>query len=578
MEWDENLLHKTLKQLRLFVDDTTLIECKRAKEGTPKNLGETLCAFANMPEGGTILLGVDERSGFRVTGVPDPAQLEKSVTSLCRNAVDPAPQVSFTHIKAYGKDVVAVTVHSLQPSEKPARYRGTAYLRQADGDYAMNSNDFRMLQISALHSSERENFDRRVLPGTSIAELDSTLLDTYLRNVRRNSTRLSKIDDDARLLQILNITDSDGNLRLGGLYALGYFPQTTEPALGATVAVRLARTDSLKRNQNLKDLEGPLPELINEAMLWIQQNTNTVTAYKPNGHMVDRPEFPPSAIREVVANAFVHRDLGPTLDVGKRVDIRVSDKALIIQNPGGLQGLSVAQLESSELTKAAVNQRLYEIAKNLHTDDGQRVIEGEGGGIREVLAAVHEARLHPPKFIDTGTQFKVIFPRGERFNEEDKEWLDSYEITLNAIQEDLLIALREGARISFSYLCREYHYLSEKALRSAVNQLIERDIIVETDEGLALYNFAFSPKEKREAQPDREVTRVPNDLSKLGKNVPIVYNLLFSSDSLTLKDILFHTELTENQVRYALGPLLEQKLVEMRGGQGNRGTQYYIPR
>lgn len=146
------------------------------------------------------------------------------------------------------------------------------------------------------------------------------------------------------------------------------------------------------------------------------------------------------------------------------------------------------------------------------------------------------------------------------------------------MQEDLLIALREGARISFSYLCREYHYLSEKALRSAVNQLIERDIIVETDEGLALYNFAFSPKEKREAQPDREVTRVPNDLSKLGKNVPIVYNLLFSSDSLTLKDILFRTELTENQVRYALGPLLEQKLVEMRGGQGNRGTQYYIPR
>ncbi|WP_455951975.1 RNA-binding domain-containing protein [Arcanobacterium haemolyticum] len=578
MEWDENLLHKTLKQLRLFGDDTTLIECKRAKEGTPKNLGETLCAFANMPEGGTILLGVDERSGFRVTGVPDPAQLEKSVTSLCRNAVYPAPQVSFTHIKAYGKDVVAVTVHSLQPSEKPAHYRGTAYLRQADGDYAMNSNDFRMLQISALHSSERENFDRRVLPGTSIAELDSTLLDTYLRNVRRNSTRLSKIDDDARLLQILNITDSDGNLRLGGLYALGYFPQTTEPALGATVAVRLARTDSLKRNQNLKDLEGPLPELINEAMLWIQQNTNTVTAYKPNGHMVDRPEFPPSAIREVVANAFVHRDLGPTLDVGKRVDIRVSDKALIIQNPGGLQGLSAAQLESSELTKAAVNQRLYEIAKNLHTDDGQRVIEGEGGGIREVLAAVHEARLHPPKFIDTGTQFKVIFPRGERFNEEEKEWLDSHEITLNAMQEDLLIALREGARISFSYLCREYHYLSEKALRSAVNQLIERDIIVETDEGLALYNFAFSPKEKREAQPDREVTRVPNDLSKLGKNVPIVYNLLFSSDSLTLKDILFRTELTENQVRYALGPLLEQKLVEMRGGQGNRGTQYYIPR
>ena len=143
-------MRETLSQLRAFGDDTTLVECKTAGGGVPEQLGETLCAFANMPQAGALILGVSERRGFEVTGVAEPAKMEKSVVNVNRSAVTPAPQLEFFHHVLDGKNVVVVEVTPLLPSEKPAKFEGKPFLRQADGDYVMNSNDLKMLSLSAL--------------------------------------------------------------------------------------------------------------------------------------------------------------------------------------------------------------------------------------------------------------------------------------------------------------------------------------------------------------------------------------------------------------------------------------------
>lgn len=66
-----------------------------------------------------------------------------------------------------------------------------------------------------------------------------------------------------------------------------------------------------------------------ETMNWIRQNSDTVSRYTESGHLVDEPEFPPSAIREVLANALVHRALGPSVEVGKKVEVRITEKCLL---------------------------------------------------------------------------------------------------------------------------------------------------------------------------------------------------------------------------------------------------------
>lgn len=217
MTWDTARLRATLDELRRFGDDTTLIECKRAAGGMPESIGETLSAFANMPEGGTILLGVDEHSGFQPTGINNAADMQKDVANFCRQAVMPAPQLTFFEVPIDDATVLAVVVSPLLPSQKPAKYSGKAWLRQADGDYPMNTNDLRMIQVSSLHESERQDFDMKSLPGTSINQLDQQLLSKYLVAARSSNPRLQTIHDDSMVLQLTNVTDAAGNLRLAGL-------------------------------------------------------------------------------------------------------------------------------------------------------------------------------------------------------------------------------------------------------------------------------------------------------------------------------------------------------------------------
>ena len=573
MSWKDARLAETLAELRAFGDDTTLVECKTAAGGVPDNIGETLCAFANMPQAGTIILGVSERKGFEVTGVENPAEMEKAIASLNRNTVSPAPQLTFSHHIIDGKHVVVVEIAPLMPSEKPAFFRNKAYLRQADGDYEMNSNDQKMLELSALTEHQQPHFDFQTVPGTDTGVLDPEILKQYITSVRQSRSRVARIEDDAQLLQVTKVTDNRGNIRLGGLYGLGYLPQSVEPALGATVAVRLSRGDGIGRHKNLKEIEGPLPVMLVEVMDWIRQNSDTVSRYTEDGHLVDEPEFPPTAIREVLANALVHRDLGPSMDVGKKVEIRITEKMLVVVSPGGLRGLSASQLESPELTKAPVNKRLYEISRYLRTADGERFIEGEGGGIQEILTATREARLPKPRFIDSGVSFKVLFPRGSRFTEAENQWLKELQgkrgRQLTPTEEDLLVNLRNHGGATLRHIVQLYTPLGERTCKRMLEQLLDRGFLDQQD---GIYGVAGEDMSTVDQQVSAHVDRPL--LAAMGKNVPAVYNAIGIGESVTLKDLCEETSLSAAQVRYALDPLLAGNHVVMVGGQGRKATVY----
>lgn len=573
MSWDAERLAETIRELRAFGDDMTLVECKAAAGGVPENLGETLSAFANMPQAGAIILGVSERKGFEVTGIENPAAMQKAIASVNRSSVDPAPQLEFFHHMIEDKHVVVVEVIPLMPTEKPARFKNKAYLRQADGDYQMNANDLKMLELSALTASQQTHFDFQIVHGTDTSVLDSEVLEDFVGSVRQSRTRLSRINDDSQLLQIANVTDNRGNLRLGGLYALGYLPQSVEPALGATVAVRLARGEGVGRHKNLKEIEGPLPVMLVEIMNWVRQNSDTVSRYTESGHLVDEPEFPPSAIREVVANALVHRDLGPSVEVGKKVEVRITEKMLVVVSPGGLRGLSVSQLESPELTKAPVNKRLYEIARYLRMPDGERVIEGEGGGVQEILSATREARLPKPQFIDNGITFKVLFPRGSRFSDTENQWLEELQRQrkrrLVPIEEDLLVNLRSQGGATLQRIVQMYTPLGERACRRMLDRLSDAEFLSYED---GVY-FAVGENNRSEAKARRK-SFDERILRSLGKNVPRVYEAIGSHGSVTMKELQVRTSLSPAQVRYALDPLLAEGYVVMVGGQGRKATVY----
>lgn len=415
MKWNSDDLIAVLDAMRVRRGDTTTVEVKRAAKGVPA-LADTLCAFANMPEGGTIVLGVDEADDFRVTGVADLATMEAGIAAQAREAVTPSPALIFQTFDVDGRQVLVVHVVALRIADKPATTQGQAYLRQSDGDYPMHEHELRMLEVAKLHADEQVDYDLKNVVGMGEEDLVPELVDSYVEAVRERDRRLRDRTREEILRQTSVLTRT-GEPTLAGLYALGDFPQGRFPGLTVTAAVQLRGGEGQARNRNLADFTGPVPVLLADLMDWVRRNLDVEHAYRPDGQMERRTELPMNAVRELLANAIVHRDLGPnTLGAGKAIQVRLTETNLFIQSPGGLRGVSLSQLQSDEHAQAAVNQRLYQMAKKLTTPDGAAVIEGEGGGIREVFRAAEARGLDRPLLINKGVEFKALLwrPRGER--------------------------------------------------------------------------------------------------------------------------------------------------------------------
>lgn len=275
----------------------------------------------------------------------------------------------------------------------------------------MHAHELRMLDVAKLHADEQVDFDIKPAAGMSAGDLVPDLVHGYVSAVRERDRRLRDRSEE-EILRRTSVLTSTGEPTLAGLYALGDYPQGRFPALTVTAAVQLRGGEGQARNLNLEDFTGPVPVLLEDLMAWVRRNIGTEQVYRSDGHMDRRAELPLNAIRELLANALVHRDLGPdTLGTGKSIQVRLDDRKLLIQSPGGLRGVSLSQLESDDHAQAAVNQRLYQMVKKLTMPNGASVIEGEGGGIREVFRSAQERGLDRPRLVDTGVQFTAWMSR-----------------------------------------------------------------------------------------------------------------------------------------------------------------------
>lgn len=403
MAWDASAVLALANKLRTHGGDFTSIEVKRGTGGCP-DLARTLCAFGNLPEGGLIVVGLDESKGFAPVGLADPAEVERSIAAQARTAVTPPVAVSFDTVDVDGALVVLATVEGLPASSRPCRTSGRAYLRQADGDYVMSVQEEQQLLVLR----DRPRYDAVPIDGTTVCDLDPRLVEAFVRNVRTGSRRLASVDDQT-VLRRRGVVEASGNrLTVGGLYALGQYPQQFWPSLSVTAAV-VGPVDSPNRLIDLTHLDGPIPDLLDGSLEWLRRNLRTGVRVGADGHNYDHPELPLPALRELVANALIHRDLSSHTQ-SKRVEIRLRPDRLVISSPGGLWGVSRQQLGLPG-GKSAVNEHLYSICMFASTPEGARIIEGEGGGIGEVQRAMADWHGDRPIFIDKAVSFTAVLMR-----------------------------------------------------------------------------------------------------------------------------------------------------------------------
>lgn len=484
MIYDEGVLDlpSLVARLRRDRTDSPSIEVKSAVGGMPSDLEKTICAFANLPGGGIIVLGLDERSGFMPVPLSRPNELKSGLASIARRALVPPVMIDIRDEEFEERTLVVGVVSEIAGVSKPCRLKrdGSAYMRIWDGDYRLSE-----LEIEGLIASRSvPRFDSELVPGAAREDLDDELVTAFVSTARAADRRFGRYND-AELLRRLGVLAKESGVTTAGLLALGEYPQqffpnfcvqaAASPEPGAPSAVRVGDTARF---------DGPIGYIIDAVVEWTRKHSRHRIVDRSDGRVVDQYDFPAIAVRELVANSLVHRDLAPW-SWSRPTELRIDAKHFRLVNPGGLYGVPFEHFGQQPVSSAR-NAQLLRICQYTRTADG-RSVEALATGIPRVLAETDGQGLPRPTFFDQALAFTAILHRPPAVAANHRSLAEDRPLS-GALREVLL--LLSGGPRSLNELARSLG-LSHEATRSRLARL-RVDGLVEVDGGRGSHSTTYA--------------------------------------------------------------------------------------
>ena len=378
------------------------VEFKRDDLRT-QDLAKELVAFSNL-EGGMALLGVEDDG--TITGLTR-QDLEAWVMSVCRDKIRPAI-VPFFEVVRGVKDnndvaIVRVTrgynVHALWHNNT------NRYLMRV-GTQSREASPEELARLFQQRGSIRAEL--RPVSGATLANLDRRRLRNYFGDIRGQDV---PADDDEKAWQSLLINTeimTEEGVTVGGMLLFGKTPNRFLPHAGLDAAA-YPGTEPDYDAQERTALRGPMTPLLSkggdivenglveQALNFVQRNTR-VTVEAQGGRRVERPVYPPDALREGIVNALIHRDY---LLTSTDIELALYSDRLEIVSPGRLpNGITPDRMRAG--TRAARNQILKDMMRDY------RYLEHMGMGIpRKIVKGMREHNGTEPDLLERDERFVV---------------------------------------------------------------------------------------------------------------------------------------------------------------------------
>ena len=396
-------LNDIINQIIKRKHETNNIELKSAQFGCPKRLYDTLSSFSNQDDGGIIIFGIDEDNGYLPVGVYDPQDLQKQINNQCKD-MEPVVRPLITVSDFDGKSIVAAEIPGIEITQRPCYYKGKgkmkgSYTRIGDSDEPMT--DYEIYSYEAYRKKYLD--DIRPIEGTAIDAIDKTKLEEYKFLCKKDRPNLSRFSDK-QFNEMMGITKGGKptlmSLLLFGLYPQAFFPQLSIVAT-AVYGTEMGFTgENGERFSDNKRIEGTVGEMIDGAMQFVKNNMKISTTIDPlTGVRKDRPEYPITAVREVIVNALVHRDYSFHTE-GMPIQLTVFGDRIEIKNPGGLYG----RLRIDQLGKVQPDTRNPKLATAMEI---MGLTENRYSGIPTIRAEMAQFGLPAPIFEDNRETFSV---------------------------------------------------------------------------------------------------------------------------------------------------------------------------
>ncbi len=342
----------------------------------------TLCAFAN-GQGGRVLFGVTPAGKVVGQTVTD-RTLEELAQEFQGFEPPLFPAVERVPVDS-GREVLVLTV--ARGARVPMAFRGVAYERVLNTTRTMPRETFQRLLLEEMHATER--WENRPAAGWDVGRLDRRELVLTLEE----SIRRGRVDDPGTRepLEILRglglLVDGDRVSRAAVvLFCADDVPLPDFPQLLLKVARFRGRTrDEFLDN---RQFHGSAFALMRRAERFLIESLPVASRIVP-GRMEreDTPLLPVEALREALANAFVHRDYSIG---GGSVSVALYDDRLEIISIGELHfGLTPEALFREHESKPWNPM----IARTFYR---RGIIETWGRGTLKIARLMREQGLEPP--------------------------------------------------------------------------------------------------------------------------------------------------------------------------------------
>lgn len=567
-------LSELVRATRLLGAEADRVEVKAAQGGLPDSAKESLCAFANTPGGGYLVLGLTDPPDLSPVGVADPNALQAELASVCRDAFEPPLQPEIVTGTIDGAAVVAAFVPELPREQKPCfvRTRGItrgSYLRLGGTDRRLTSEEVQQL----IADRGQPSFDTQLVPGATLEDLDRHAISEYLHRLRTANPRLLRGEPDQVVLRMTQVVAPDEETgidrpTLAGLLAVGRYPQQFLPQLNITFVHYPTTTgesmpDGVRFLDNVS-INGAVPYLVSEVLTVIQRNMTRRSLISGAGR-TDVWEYPLEAVREAVVNALVHRDLSPG-SRGTQVQVEMYPDRLRIHNPGGLFGALDINRLAEEGRSSARNAALMKILEDVVVPgEARTVCENRGSGIRAMLTALRRAGMSPPTFRDRVTSFDVVMPNHALLDDDTVRWLNHVAGELRDSQCLGLALLRRGEVLDSARYRAATGIADSRTATTELQDLVARELVTQVGtRGSTRYLLAPGVRNGTSAgvaqRPDRR-TELMNTLSAHG--------------ALTKTELAELLGVSPKTIEHWVRVLKREGIISVDGGRG-RHTTYRV--
>lgn len=405
--WIAAVLEGLEQSLSPVPHEVNELDWKASLSDHKDRLAEHLMAFANHPNGGSLVFGVADTGQLAGVDQSAVAQIANTLANLGRDAVE--PPLALDHAVVDFKGVPLLLVHIPEQGVKPAHRRGKTieetWVRSGGTTRKASRQEVGALMLNSATPRWEE------LRATSLLSLDEVLARLDVATIAKLLERPlpSESTELGQWLLAEGLAVADGR----GFYITNFGAIAAARKLDdfgtlERKRIRVIRYRGTNKVDTIDELPGNKGYAVGfEGLIGYLKRALPHSEVIQQSLRTDVSVYPEIALRELIANALIHQDFTVT---GAGPMVEIYDDRIEVTNPGTL----LPGKRPDRLIGTTPESRNEQLASSFRR---YRICEERGTGFQKVVRAIELFGLPPLVFTLQENAFRVTLYAPRKFSE-----------------------------------------------------------------------------------------------------------------------------------------------------------------